>query len=339
MLTQEFDLKIIPDSGPVVVHVNQYDIGEGRLIISLYKDETPYNPSTGATVAIQGMKADTHGFDYAASLSGNVVTANVTKQMTAAAGITRCQVVVSEGDNVTGTFVFFLDVQKSALPADADMSASDYQLVQEMIDAAEAAEGGASESAQAAAASARSAATSESNSEAWAVGTRDGEPVPETDETYHNNSKYFVDDAAQSASDAADSASAAATSEVNAAASETNAAASESNAAISESNAEAWAVGERGGQTVPSTDPTYRNNSKFYAESAEDSEDNAFASEQRAKASEQAAKASEEILQYYVDFVIPRFVIQNNRLYISNAAEGEFIVANNRLYIKNASSS
>lgn len=44
------------------------------------------------------------------------------------------------------------------------------------------------------------------------------------------------------------------------------AAISESNAATSESNAEAWAVGERGSTPVPSTDPTYENNSKYYSE-------------------------------------------------------------------------
>lgn len=40
-------------------------------------------------------------------------------------------------------------------------------------------------------------------------------------------------------------------------------------AAESESNAEAWAVGERGGEPVPSTDPTYQNNARFYAEVAQ----------------------------------------------------------------------
>ena len=34
-------------------------------------------------------------------------------------------------------------------------------------------------------------------------------------------------------------------------------------------NAEAWAVGNRGGSAVPSTDPAYHNNSKYYAEQAE----------------------------------------------------------------------
>lgn len=41
-------------------------------------------------------------------------------------------------------------------------------------------------------------------------------------------------------------------------------------AADSESNAEAWAVGERSGQPVPSSDVTYENNSKYYAEQAGD---------------------------------------------------------------------
>lgn len=31
-------------------------------------------------------------------------------------------------------------------------------------------------------------------------------------------------------------------------------------------DAEAWAVGQRGGQDVPSTDPTYHNNAKWYSE-------------------------------------------------------------------------
>jgi len=46
--------------------------------------------------------------------------------------------------------------------------------------------------------------------------------------------------------------------------------ASKDAAADSESNAEAWAVGERGGSPVPSTDVTYENNSKYYAELAQD---------------------------------------------------------------------
>ena len=60
----------------------------------------------------------------------------------------------------------------------------------------------ASAAAQLAVEKAAAAALSESNAEAWAVGERGGEPVPTTDETYQNNSKYYADLAKQKADDA-----------------------------------------------------------------------------------------------------------------------------------------
>ena len=83
------------------------------------------------------------------------------------------------------------------------------------------------------------------DAEAWAIGTRSGIPVDNTQPQYHNNSKYYAELGDASA---------------------TAAALSETNAATSESNSQAWAVGERGGSAVPSTDPTYHNNSKYYSE-------------------------------------------------------------------------
>ena len=79
----------------------------------------------------------------------------------------------------------------------------------------------------------------------------------------------------QSAQDAAASALAASGSEVNAGISAGAAAESEGNAAASESNAEAWAVGERGGEPVAETDPTYLNNARHYALVAQQGADKA----------------------------------------------------------------
>ena len=75
------------------------------------------------------------------------------------------------------------------------------------------------------------------DSEAWAVGERDGVPVGPSDETYHNNSKYYAEQAASSAADAGE-------------------------------NAEAWAVGTRDGEPVSSDDPAYHNNAKWYKDQA-----------------------------------------------------------------------
>lgn len=57
----------------------------------------------------------------------------------------------------------------------------------------------ASTDATSAAGSAASADDSAEDSEAWAVGQRDGQDVPTTDETYHNNAKYWAEQASQAA--------------------------------------------------------------------------------------------------------------------------------------------
>ena len=138
MITQTFDLNLIPNSAPVVIHVDQYDHGDGRLIAKLYNGSIAYTPAAGATAMVQGTKPDKHGFDYSATISGNTVTMDLTEQMSIVAGRVCVQVVITEGSTRTGSFVFFLDVQPSALPADTDLSASDYQLVEDLLEEAQA---------------------------------------------------------------------------------------------------------------------------------------------------------------------------------------------------------
>lgn len=177
MITQTVDLNLIPNSAPVVIHCDQYDTGTGRLIFNLYNEYVAYSPV--GTAVIQGTKPDNHGFNYNCTMVGNVVTADLTAQMSIVAGRVRCQIVVTESSGRTGSFAFILDVQKSALPANSDMSASDYQLIQQAIN----------DTAQ----YASDAEDSAEDAEAWAVGERNGVPVTSGDETYQNNSKYWSD--------------------------------------------------------------------------------------------------------------------------------------------------
>ena len=195
MIVQNFDLNLIPDSAPVVVHVDQYDHGTGRLRISLYEGDVPYEPS--GTAQIQGSKPDGRGFLYNATLSGNVVTANLEEQMTAVAGKVLAQVVVTETSGRIGSFKFVLDVQKSALPSDTDMSESDYQAIEELIEEAHEVAEEVAEDRTAAENAATSAEDSAEDSEAWAKGTRNGTAVPPTDPTYQQNSKYWAGQAEQ----------------------------------------------------------------------------------------------------------------------------------------------
>ena len=195
MIIQNFDLNLIPDSAPVVVHVDQYDHGTGRLRISLYEGDVSYEPS--GTAQIQGSKPDGRGFLYNASLSGNVVTANLEEQMTAVAGKVLAQVVVTETSGRIGSFKFILDVQASALPDDTDMSESDYQAIEELIEEAQEVAQEVAEDKTAAENAATSAGNSAEDSEAWAKGTRNGTAVPPTDPTYQQNSKYWAGQAEQ----------------------------------------------------------------------------------------------------------------------------------------------
>ena len=135
MLRQTFDINMIPDSEPVIVRVNQYDIGMGRLVFNLYNGTIPYDPAPGSAVTIQGTKPDKHGFSYNASLSGSVVTARLDQQMTAVAGDVRCQLVVTETTGKTGTFVFILRVQEAAVNDETIISDTEIPAI---IDAAEA---------------------------------------------------------------------------------------------------------------------------------------------------------------------------------------------------------
>lgn len=183
MIVQRFNLNLIPNQSPVIVHVNQYDTGTGRLVATLYEGNEPYSPN--GTAVIQGTKPDGHGFQYTATLDGNVVTADLTEQMSPVAGDVRAQIVVTESSGVTGTFAFIIRVQPSALPSDADMSESDYPLIEEAIREAQE----AVERAQEAITETHENAE---NSEAWAQGTRGGIPVEPTDPTYEHNAEYWA---------------------------------------------------------------------------------------------------------------------------------------------------
>ena len=137
-IVQTINLNLIPNSGPILVKCDQYDAGEGRIVAKLYDGDTAYTPAAGATAIIQGKKPDGNGFMYDATLSGNTVTADLTNQMSVVAGRVFVQFVITESDNRTGTFVFFLDVQPSALPADTEMSTSEYQVIEELLETAQA---------------------------------------------------------------------------------------------------------------------------------------------------------------------------------------------------------
>lgn len=303
---QEIILQRSPTSVKPTVNVSQFDDGLQFRII-MYDGATPYTPEAGAIPRIDGIKPDRHGFSYVEAVTrvGNVLTVTTNKQMTCVAGTVPCEIRFVKEDQDIGSLNFDMVVEESPINDDVDISETVLPAIFEL------------------------ATEQMLTAEAYAKGTRGGVPVTPDQEGYEDNSKYYKDLAAASEADAEAAAQAAidAAEDV------------EENALKSEG----YAKGTQNGTPVVSGE-YFENNSKYYSEQAADSADeaegsadNASDSAAAALLSEQNAKASEDILRFYVEFIVPRFVIANNRLYISVPATGEFLVTNNRLYIKNPS--
>lgn len=222
MVTQTYKLNMIPNGQIINVHVSQYDIGR-TIVFNLYNGAEVFTPAPGTTATIDGTKPDKKGFSVSATISGSTAQFTTTKNMCAVAGDTICEFrLMKNGQNV-GTANFILNVERAGLADDVDISQTELPAY---MDAAE---------------------SSMRNSEAWAVGTKDGTPVSQSDPQYQNYSKYYAEQANSSALSASDSAT---------------------SAAGDASDAEAWAVGKRDGQSVHPTDPTYENNALYYADRA-----------------------------------------------------------------------
>lgn len=119
---------------------------------------------------------------------------------------------------------------------------------------------------------AEQARESAEDSEAWAVGERDGVPVPDTDAQYHNNSKYYAEQASTSAGESSDSAEA-----------------SGSSALVSEGHA----TGSQNGEPVEEGSPYYHNNALYYSQMSSQSADDADGYKRDAETAKTNAETAE----------------------------------------------
>ena len=236
MITQTLDLNLIPGRVLPMVNVSQYDKDSRTLEFTIYNGDQSFSLS-GLSAYIQGLKPDGHGFNYSATVSSTKITADVTEQMTACAGRVMCEVIIMDGTDRIGTGNFILNVEAAAMPDNADMSASEYSYIEQLIEDAQTAAAEAAEEVE--------------KSEAWAVGERNGVPVGSSDETYHNNSKYYAGQASSSATTASNASTSAS-----------------SSATLSQS----YAKGGTGTRTGENTD-----NASYYAGQASTSSSNASA--------------------------------------------------------------
>lgn len=265
MITQTYNLNMVPDYGsvPVVVKASQYDKGDRIFNFTIIDGDVIYEIPQGSDVQIQGTKPDGHGFAYGmddltedgrhvVSYSGSTVTVICQEQMAAVPGTVRTEIRIVTATGDVGSANFVMKVEQGGLSTDTDISETEIPaiiaLARREMEAAQAAAVAAEASEEAALASEQAAAISAATASEAAENAKDKAAVAagEADKATAsaNDSMGFAIEAEESAEESAQYAS---------------------ESKNHSEDAEAWAVGERGGIEVDSEDETYRNNAKFYA--------------------------------------------------------------------------
>lgn len=276
------DLNLSASVMPPVLNMAQYDANSRTIVATLWDGTSGFNVPSDAVVMVRFGKPDNTGglYDHteageAITYSGNVVTAPVSAQMLSVAGKVQADIEIYQSGATEqasvklATFCFTVNVEKAAFQ-DAEIISSDYyNIVAAQIAAAiEAGAKGdaaiaAAETATAAAETATNAKTDAENAKAAAESAKS---VAESAKTSAESAKTTAVNSANTATNAKTAAENAKTyAESSASSAETSA----QNAAQDAEDAEAWAVGQRNGVNVPSTDPAYQNNAKYYKDLAQ----------------------------------------------------------------------
>lgn len=140
MLVRPFSLDMVPGGVSLQIHVSQYD-SDQRLDISLFSSQgTLTVPASNVTAAIRGTKADGNGISNACTITFEngvpVVSVQITKQMTAVAGKSSFEIVLTATDSNDNSYelpsaTFYLIVKRAAMDYDTVDSDSD---IMEIID-------------------------------------------------------------------------------------------------------------------------------------------------------------------------------------------------------------
>ena len=274
MNVQRVKVNIIPSGIIPVANLSQGDYGR-EIMFEIFDGNSPADLSEIQTAFLSGKKPDGKAFSLNGTITNNCVSVTSSYQSTALSGNIEAKLVLIDSDSQlkSALIIWDVDADPSSGSVTSDEDIQDIiSAALEIKDEAEQNAYNAGQSALAAAASASeasdsetNAAASESNAEAWAVGERGGVPVEQTDDTYHNNSKYYSEQAAESATICASILPVVQGYAESAEQSTIVCGSIQRMAGQNASDSEAFATGKRNGTDVPSTDPAYHNNASYYA--------------------------------------------------------------------------
>ena len=130
MITQRYNLNLIPDKVPVIVNCSQYDALSRTIEMVIYDGSTVYEIPSGTTATVRGTQQDNTGFEYPCTIDGSIVSFDIQNQMTIFAGKVPCEVRLSKDGGVIGTCNFLLNVEETPLDPDVTISETDLPLLE-----------------------------------------------------------------------------------------------------------------------------------------------------------------------------------------------------------------
>lgn len=175
MITQNYNLNLIPNGVPVVVNASQYDKTARTINFALINGDTAFNVPSGSTVYVQGTKPDKTGYQYQCTYTDNVVSFDIKDQMTVCAGKHQAEIRITKNGEILGTANFIFNIEKAGLNDSTVISETDLPLIEEAIEAGQ------------------TAIEQALKSEGYAVGTQNGEAVSSDSPYYQNNAKYYAE--------------------------------------------------------------------------------------------------------------------------------------------------
>lgn len=141
MITQTYNLNLVPNDNQVIVNASQYDEGSRRIEFILYHgrdlfDINDYEQKNNVicNARVLGTKADGTGYMYDCGFSHSKVFFDIQEQMTVLAGQHTAEIrIVDNEDNIIGSSNFIFQIEKAALKDDTVISETDIPLLQRII--------------------------------------------------------------------------------------------------------------------------------------------------------------------------------------------------------------
>lgn len=125
MITQTYNIDLVPNGKPLIVNVSQYDKLSRTLEFNVYSSGVLFKIPSDTAAVIQGTKPDGTGFSYNMTVSGSKVSMDIKQQMTVFDGDVHCEILLTKNAEQLGSANFILRVEKAAISDETIISETD----------------------------------------------------------------------------------------------------------------------------------------------------------------------------------------------------------------------